>query len=416
MFVRRPKSAESGRAGEGMQYEEAKRLASSADADARRALAARDDVAPEILFFLGRDEDAGVRLAVAGNRHAPREADLELARDPDDAVRARVGEKLGEVRPVELPPLSAKKQALTIETIGTLAVDNSSRVREAIARALKQSIDAPPHVVQSLARDIEIKVAAPILQNSPMLGDRDLVDIMSSGPIKGVLNAIAKRRNVSQGVSELLVNRAIATPGEESAVADLLSNETAKIGAGTMDKIIDVAPGYGDWHGPLAARKDLTSDNMSRVASIPSDAIAQTMSARSDLDDAAMAALSHMVAKRMAELTKRREEEAPSAKPAADQLLMSMMRGGKVGPVGAAISIRTGISTEVTGRILNSKNPKAVVALAWKAGLSAAQAKFLQTHVSGISQQTALGPTITGDYPMPQPDMEWQLGLYLGKG
>jgi hypothetical protein len=139
------------------------------------------------------------------------------------------------------------------------------------------------------------------------------------------------------------------------------------------------------------------------------------MSARSDLDDAAMAALSHMVAKRMAELTRKREEETPSAKPAADQLLMSMMRGGKLGPVGAAIAIRTGIPTEVTQRILASKNPKAVVALAWKAGLSATQARFLQTHVGGISQQTALGPTITGDYPMPQPDMEWQLGLYLGK-
>jgi uncharacterized protein (DUF2336 family) len=397
-----------------MHYEEAKRLVSSGDVEARRALASRDDVAPEILFFLCRDADAGVRRAVAGNLHAPREADLELARDPEDAVRARVGQKLGEVRPVDLPALTAKKQALTVETIEALAVDTSGRVREAIARALRQSIDAPLHVVQQLARDIEIKVAAPILQNSPMLGDADLVDIMNSGPIKGVLNAIAKRRNVGQGVTELLVNRAIATPGEVSAVADLLANETAKIGSGTMNKIIDVAPEHGDWHGSLAARKDLTADNLRRVASIPSDAIAQTMSQRNDLDDAAMAALSHMVAKRMAELTKKRTEEAPAARPAADLFLMSVMRGGKIGPVGAAISLRAGIPTEVTARILNSKNPKALVALAWKAGLSADQAKFLQTHVGGISQQTALGPTISGGYPIPQPDMEWQLGLYIG--
>jgi uncharacterized protein (DUF2336 family) len=399
-----------------MHYEEAKRVAGSADVEARRALASRDDVAGEILFFLCRDEDAGVRLAVAGNHHAPREADLELARDPDDAVRARVGEKLGEARPVDLPPLSARKQALAIETIEALAVDNSSRVREAIARALKQSIDAPPHVVQALARDIEIKVAAPILQNSPMLGDRDLVDIMSSGPIKGVLNAIAKRRNVGQGVTELLVNRAIATPGEESAVADLLANETAKIGSGTMDKIIDVAPEHGDWHGPLAARKDLTSDNMRRVASIESDAIAETMSARNDLDDAAMAALSHMVARRMAELTRKREEEAPAVKPAADKFLTTVMKSGKVGPVGAAISLRAGIPTDVTMRILTSKNPKALVALAWKAGLSAAQAQSLQTSIGGISPQTALAPTMSGGYSIPLADMEWQLGLYLGNG
>jgi len=399
-----------------MQYEEAKRLAGSADVAARRALAARDDIAPEILFFLCRDEDPGVRFTVAGNQHAPREADLELARDAEDRIRAKVGEKLGTVRPVDLPELSAKKLALTIETIEALAVDNSGRVREAIARALKLSIDAPPHIVQKLARDIEIKVASPILQNSPMLGDGDLVDIMNSGPIKGVLNAIAKRRNVSQGVTELLVNRAITTPGEESAVAELLTNETARIGAGTMDKIIDVAPEYGDWHGPLAARKDLTSDNLRRVASIPSEAIAETMGARNDLDDAAMAALSHMVARRMAELTKKREEEAPAARPAADKFLVSVMKSGKVGPVGAAISLRAGIPTDVTMRILTSKNPKALMALAWKAGLSAALAQSLQTSVGGISPKTALAPTMSGGYPIPHADMEWQLGLYLGNG
>lgn len=397
-----------------MQYEEAKRLAGSADVASRRALASRDDIAPEILFFLCRDADSGVRLAVAGNLHAPREADLELARDLEDTVRARVGAKLGEARPVDLPELSAKKQALTIETIEALATDSSGRVREAIARVLRQSIDAPPHVLQRLARDIEIKVAAPILQNSPMLADGDLVDIISSGPIKGVLNAIAKRRNVSQGVTELLVNRAIATPGEESAIADLLANETARIGSGTMNKIIDVAPEQGNWHGPLAARKDLTSDNLRRVAAISSDAIAETMSQRNDLDDAAMVALSHMVARRMEELTKKRAEEAPATKPAADKFLISVMKGGKVGPVGAAISLRAGIPTEVTMRILTSKNPKALMALAWKAGLSAALAQSLQTSVGGISPKTALAPTVSGGYPIPHADMEWQLGLYLG--
>jgi uncharacterized protein (DUF2336 family) len=397
-----------------MQYEEAKRLAGSADVEARRALASRDDVAPEILFFLCRDADPGVRLAVAGNLRSPREADLELARDQEDRVRARVGDKLGEARPADLPALTAKKQALTIETIEALAVDTSGRVREAIARALKLSIDAPPHVVQQLARDIEIKVATPILQNSPMLADGDLVDIMNSGPIKGVLNAIAKRRNVGPGVTELLVNRAIATPGEASAVADLLANETARIGSGTMDKIIDVAPENGTWHRPLAARKDLTSDNLRRVASIPSDAIAETMSQRNDLDDAAMVALSHMVARRMADLTKKRTEEAPATKPAADQFLISVMKGGKVGPVGAAISLRAGIPTEVTMRILTSKNPKALMALAWKAGLSAALAQSLQTSIGGISPKTALAPTMSGGYPIAHADMEWQLGLYLG--
>jgi len=388
-----------------MDYEDAKRLVSSGDTAARRLLAGRTDVAPEILYFLCRDADAEVRLAVAGNLHAPREADLLLARDAEDTVRARVGEKLGAPRPPDLPELSARKQAMTTEIAETLAGDGAGHVREAIAIALQESVDAPPHVVQQLARDIEIRVAAPILQHSPVLGDGDLIDIMGSGPIRGVLNAIAKRRNVSQGVTELLVNRAITAPGEHTAVTDLLANETARIGTGTMDKIIDVAPEYDDWHRPLAARQDLTTHHMQRVASIPSDAIVETMGARSDLDD---------VARRMAELTKKREAEAPAIKPAADKFLNSVMQGGKVGPVCAAIALRAGIPTEVTMKILTSKNPKAIIALAWKAGLSAAQAQSLQTNVGGIPQPQALGPSATGGYRLSQPDMEWQLGLYLG--
>jgi hypothetical protein len=183
-----------------------------------------------------------------------------------------------------------------------------------------------------------------------------------------------------------------------------------------MTKIIDRAPEHGGWHGPLAARRDLSSEHLRRVASIPSDTIAETMSARSDLDDAVLTALSHMVAKRMVELTRKRETEAEAAptKPAADKFLESVMKGGRIGPVSAAISLRAGLSLEVATRMLTSKNAKAVAALAWKAGLSATQAHVLQTNVGGISQQSALGPTVTGGYRLAPPEMEWQIGLYVG--
>jgi hypothetical protein len=194
-----------------------------------------------------------------------------------------------------------------------------------------------------------------------------------------------------------------------------LENDTARIRPGTMDKIIDVAPEKEEWHRPLASRRDLNSEHMSRVAAIPSDAIAETMSARSDLDNAAMTALSRMVARRMATLTARNEEKAAAnARPAADAFLNAVMKGGKIGPVCAAISLRAGLHPEVAMRMLTSKNAKVVTALAWKAGLSMAQAQSLQTTIAGIAKERALGPTGNGGYPIPQPDMEWQIGLYIG--
>ncbi len=397
-----------------MDYEEAKKLASSPDPEVRCGIAGLVDVEQELLYFLSKDNSSAVRLAVAGNRNAPPQADLVLARDEDDAVRSRVAAKLGEARLPDAKPLSPKRQAITVEVTETLAQDNADQVRQAVAEALKDSTDAPAHVVRQLARDIEIRVAGPILQHSPVLADGDLIDIMGSGPIKGVLKAIAKRRNVSQGVAEIVVNRAIASPDEASAVTDLLANETARIAAGTMNRIIDVAPKHEDWHGPLAGRRDLTADNLRRVAEIPSNSIAETLSMRGDLDQAAMAALSKMISKRVAELTRDRAQGSTPAKPANDTFLNAAMTGGKIGPICAAISLRAGISPEVTMRMLTSKNAKAVTSLAWKAGLSMNQAQHLQVSIGGISQHKALTPRSDGGYPLAPPDMEWQLGLYIG--
>lgn len=398
-----------------MEQERAKQLATSADPALRRSVAADIETAPELLYFLARDEDASVRITVAANPATPREADLILARDPDDSVRESVGQKLGAPRPIGLPVLSAKKQALTVTVAETLADDDTSQVRVAIADALKDSKDAPAHVVQQLARDEEIRVAGPVLQHSPVLEDKDLIDVMNGDDrVKGVLKAIAKRRNVSGGVSELIVNRALASTDEGSAVTDLLENGTARIRPGTMDKIIDEAPENQEWHRPLASRRDLNAQHMSRVASIPSDAIAETMATRGDLDNAALSALSQMVARRMASLTAKNAENAATAKPAADAFMNAVMKGGKIGPVCAAISLRAGVHPEVALRMLTSKNAKAITALAWKAGLSMTQAQSLQTGIGGITKERALVPTGSGGFPIPPPDMEWQLGLYVG--
>jgi uncharacterized protein (DUF2336 family) len=397
-----------------MDYEAAKRLAQSPDPAERLALARADNAAPELLYFLSRDSETAVRLAVAGNHAAPREADLILARDEDPDVRARVGEKLGQPRPAHLAALSAKKQAIGTTVAETLSEDSAAPVREALAVSLKDSADAPAHVVRRLAHDQELKVAGPVLQHSPVLGDADLIDVVENGPIKGVLNAIAKRRNVSEAVSTIVVNRAIAVPEDSSAVGDLLANQTAKISGGTMDRIIDVAPDQEDWHRPLAARKDLGSERMTRVASIPSDGILETMAARSDLDQSALAALSKVVSRRMAELRQQNDAVAAASRPpAADTFLNAVMKGGKVGPVSAAIALRAGISTDVTQRILTSKNAKAVLALAWKAGLTAVQALELQVRIAGILDAKALKPSASGGYPLGAADLDWQLNLFL---
>ena len=75
----------------GLDPDSAMRLARHVDAAVRQALAARPDLAPELLFFLAADPDDGVRGAVAGNAGTPGKADGLLAGDATPSVRVRLG-------------------------------------------------------------------------------------------------------------------------------------------------------------------------------------------------------------------------------------------------------------------------------------------------------------------------------------
>ena len=72
---------------EKISYEIARKLARDDDPEVRRALAVREGLKPEFLYFLAEDSDAQKRQVVANNLSTPRTADVLLAKDEDAAVR-----------------------------------------------------------------------------------------------------------------------------------------------------------------------------------------------------------------------------------------------------------------------------------------------------------------------------------------
>ena len=147
-----------------VDYEQAKTLSTDPDARKRRKVAQQTDVRPEILFYLADDADAVVRSAVAEHRATPRQADLILTRDEDESVRARLAAKITALVPEFASEERETIRALSHKVLETLARDQAVKVRQIVAEALKDSVDAPVAVIQKLARDIEIQVAGPILE------------------------------------------------------------------------------------------------------------------------------------------------------------------------------------------------------------------------------------------------------------
>ena len=159
-------------------YEEAKRRARGS-ADERRRLAADPTTRPEILYFLAEDASPEVRREIARNETTPLQASSVLAADHDQDVRVALVEKLARLTPT----LSVEQRADVYEQLAgalqNLARDQIVHVREVLATAVKDLVDAPSDIVRCLARDEELAVCGPVLEYSPLLSDEDLLEIIA---------------------------------------------------------------------------------------------------------------------------------------------------------------------------------------------------------------------------------------------
>lgn len=95
-------------------------------------------------------------------------------------------------------------------------------VRASLSRGLRHSPNLPRDVARKLAEDVEF-VALPMLADSLVLTDEDLVEIVRNGsPLKQ--EAIASRPNLTETVTAELIDHA-----EEPAVTVLMGNNSAAI-------------------------------------------------------------------------------------------------------------------------------------------------------------------------------------------
>jgi uncharacterized protein (DUF2336 family) len=110
--------------------------------------------------------------------------------------------------------------------------DGSPLVRQAMAEVFANSVDAPPEIVRALAGD-QFAVAAPLLGQSPLLMDADLVDIVATGTCE-VQCVIARRAQLAAPVCA-----AIAEVGQAAACLELIENPDAEIATMSLDRMVE---------------------------------------------------------------------------------------------------------------------------------------------------------------------------------
>ena len=322
--------------------------------------------------------------------------------------------KIARIVPKMKPDEQTKLRDLTLQALDRLTQDQLPRVRQILAEALKEATNVPVEIVERLARDIELIVAAPVLEYSPLLSDDFLIELINSGPVQGALPVISRRARVAPPLGD-----AIVAANDVPAVAALLANPNAQIREKTLDDIIDRAEGVESWHEPIVNRPTLSQRAIRRVAGFVASSLLNILQERSDLDPRTARELKKAVERRL-EKDSKVDVDALSASRAE-----RMFNDGKLGDeviareiehknhefVTQALALMANIKEPLVRRIIDSKNGKSVTSLAWSAGLKMKTATVLQRKVAKVPRHSFVSPQGT-DYPLSEDEMAWQIEFF----
>ena len=398
-----------------VEYEEAKRRASEETVEERRELARSEDVQPEILYYLAEDESPEVRREIATNRATPRHADVMLAGDTDDQVRCDLALKIARLLPDLKPDEQTRVRELTLQALEILARDELPRVRQILSEELKEADYAPVEVVERLAHDIELVVAAPILEYSPLLSDDVILEIITSGPVQGALNAIARRQRVAAPIAD-----AIVATADIPAVASLLANSNAQIREETLDQIIDGAPEVQVWHDPLVRREALSQGALRRISNFVASSLLSILKERSDLDEETVRHVAGAVKRRIDEesksdvsdLSRSRAEQMHADGMLTDDLISAEIDKKNHEFIISAIALMAGTDLNRVRTIMESRSGKSVTSLAFCAGLTMPTAMQLQNKVAKVPAHARVTAKKGGDYPLSEDEMSWHVEFF----
>lgn len=185
-----------------------------------------------------------------------------LLADPSTDVRAEVAGKLAQE--IDSPKLTPAELQIAQDIVRAMAKDASIVVRSALSHCLRSAKRLPHDVALRLAHDVEA-VALPILADSSVLTDADLVAIVRGGAA-AKQEAIAGRPNVSEEVSDALVANA-----GEGAVVVLMKNATARISDQSLGLAVDRFPESRAVTESMVTRQHLPATVAERLVALVSD-------------------------------------------------------------------------------------------------------------------------------------------------
>ena len=187
-----------------------------------------------------------------------------LMAEPSPEVRAELAGKVA--AGLSANGLTAGEVRLAQEIVGILARDVAEEVRATLARALRHSPHLPRPIARKLADDVEF-VALPVLADSVVLTDEDLIEIVRRGSSLKQ-EAVASRAGLAEAVADVLVRH-----GEEPAVVVLMANNSARIAEDTLHRAATRFAGSDNVKQAMVLREKLPIAVAERLVTMVSKAL-----------------------------------------------------------------------------------------------------------------------------------------------
>ncbi|HSR73021.1 MAG TPA: DUF2336 domain-containing protein [Kiloniellales bacterium] len=183
---------------------------------------------------------------------------LDLALDKSVESRRALTATIGDLFSAKDRVLTERERALMGDILRKLIRDCESVVRRDLSERLARAPDPPHDLIVALAND-DIEVAAPVLMNSSVLRDVELIQVIRQRTQQHQL-AIAMRRSISEHVSDALVET-----GSTDVIKTLLENQDARISEATMIYLAEESRRVDTYQEPLIKRRDLKPELAERM-------------------------------------------------------------------------------------------------------------------------------------------------------
>ena len=187
-----------------------------------------------------------------------------LMAEPSPDLRAELAGKVA--NDLSGQPLTATEVRLAQDVVRILARDVEENVRASLARGLRHSPHLPHDVAIRLAADVEY-IALPVLADSLVLTDEDLIEIVRQGS-SSKQEAVASRPNLTVTVTDALIDHAA-----EPAIVVLMGNATATIAEDGFNRAVTRFADSPRVKQAIVERETLPATVAERLATMVSKAL-----------------------------------------------------------------------------------------------------------------------------------------------